>query len=118
MPFSKYFGGKGEKVMKSMKSKYGKEKGERVFYATSNKHKGKNKKKGGIGPSGNKERIMNMDLIILVLVLALIGFIVWIITTRIPMPAGWAMAIQLLAFLVIILYVLSRFANLPNVLPR
>ncbi len=39
MPLSKYYGGHGEKVMKSMKSQYGKEKGERVFYATANKRK-------------------------------------------------------------------------------
>jgi hypothetical protein len=37
MPLSKYYGGHGEKVMKSMKKQYGSEKGERVFYATANK---------------------------------------------------------------------------------
>ena len=30
----------------------------------------------------------------------------------------WATAIQVLALIVILLYVLSRFINLPNVLPR
>lgn len=59
-----------------------------------------------------------MDLIILVLVVALIGFLVYIITTKIPMPPGWAMAIQVGALVVIILYLLTRFVNLPNVLPR
>lgn len=59
-----------------------------------------------------------MDLLVLVLVLALIGFLVWIITTRVPMPPGWATAIQVLALIVIILYVLTRFVTLPNVLPR
>jgi len=59
-----------------------------------------------------------MDLIILVLVVALIGFIVWVITTKVPMPPGWATAIQILALIVIILFLLSRFTNLPNVLPR
>lgn len=59
-----------------------------------------------------------MDLILLVLVVVLIGFVVWILTTKVPMPPGWAMAIQIIALIVIILYVLSRFANLPNVLPR
>ena len=59
-----------------------------------------------------------MDLIILVLLVALIGFLVWIITTKIPMPAGWAVAIQVLALVVIVLYILQRFVNLPNVLPR
>ena len=49
MPLSKYFGGKGEKVMRSMKKQYGEEKGERVFHATANKKK----KKGNVnaGPS-------------------------------------------------------------------
>ena len=42
MPLSKYFKGHGEEVMSKMKKKYGSEKGERVFYATSNKHKGVN----------------------------------------------------------------------------
>lgn len=40
MPLSKYYGGRGEKVMKAMKKTYGEEKGERVFYATENKRKG------------------------------------------------------------------------------
>jgi hypothetical protein len=39
MPLSKYYGGHGSKVMKNMKGEYGEEKGERVFYATSNKRK-------------------------------------------------------------------------------
>jgi hypothetical protein len=48
MPLNKYFSGHGEKVMSAMKEKYGEKKGERVFYATSNK-----RKKGEIdtGPS-------------------------------------------------------------------
>lgn len=45
MPLSKYFGGHGDKVMSSMKKKYGSDKGERVFYATANK------RKQGLGPS-------------------------------------------------------------------
>jgi hypothetical protein len=39
MPLSKYFKGKGEKVMNAMKKQYGDEKGKQVFYATSNKKK-------------------------------------------------------------------------------
>jgi hypothetical protein len=37
MPISKYFKGEGSKVMKDMKSRYGSDKGESVFYATANK---------------------------------------------------------------------------------
>jgi len=59
-----------------------------------------------------------MDLIVLVLVIALIGFLVWLITSRVPMPPGWAVALQILALIVIILYLLTRFVDLPNVLPR
>jgi hypothetical protein len=59
MPLSKYFGGGGEKVMKNMKKEYGEEKGEKVFYATSNKKKkhekseSKTKEKLETGPSMN-----------------------------------------------------------------
>lgn len=59
-----------------------------------------------------------MDLIVLVLILALIGFLIWLITTKIPMPPLWATIIQVGALLVIILWLVSRFIPLPNVLPR
>jgi hypothetical protein len=59
-----------------------------------------------------------MDLLILVLVVALIGFVVYVITTKIQMPPGWAATIQLLALIVIVLWLLSHFVTLPNVLPR
>jgi len=39
VPLNKYFKGKGEKVMASMKSRYGEKKGEQVFYATANARK-------------------------------------------------------------------------------
>ena len=58
-----------------------------------------------------------MDLLVLVLVLALIGFVVWLVTTRVPMPPYWASAIQILALLVIIFFLLTRFVQLPNVFP-
>ena len=57
-----------------------------------------------------------MDLIILVLVLCLVGFLVWLLTTKIPMPPAWASAIQVIALICIILYVLTRIVTLPNVL--
>lgn len=37
MPLSKYFGGHGESVMKSMQKKHGAKKGKQIFYATANK---------------------------------------------------------------------------------
>jgi len=58
-----------------------------------------------------------MDLVILVIVVVLIGFIVWLLTTRVPMPPGWATAIQVGALILIVLYLITRFVRLPNVLP-
>lgn len=46
MPVSKYFKGDGDKVMASMKKRYGSEGGKRVFYATANKR--------GMKPTGKK----------------------------------------------------------------
>ena len=39
MPVSKYFKGKGRKVLSSMKKRYGAKKGKKVFYATAKKRK-------------------------------------------------------------------------------
>jgi hypothetical protein len=53
----------------------------------------------------------------LILVLCLIGFLVWLLTTQIPMPPAWARAIQILALVVIVVYVITRLVHVPNVLP-
>lgn len=37
MPVKEYYKGRGSKVMREMKSRYGEEKGKRVFYATAKK---------------------------------------------------------------------------------
>ena len=59
-----------------------------------------------------------MDLLILVGVCCLIGFVVYILTTKIPMPPYWATAIQIVALIVIVLYLLGRFGfRVPNILP-
>jgi hypothetical protein len=57
-----------------------------------------------------------MDLILLVLVLVLIGFIVWILTTRVPMPPLWATTIQVIALVALVTFLLSRVLAIPNVL--
>ena len=44
MPLSKYFKGKGEKVMGALKKTYGDEKAKKVFYAMANKKKNKSSK--------------------------------------------------------------------------
>jgi hypothetical protein len=59
-----------------------------------------------------------MDLILLVVALAAVGFVVWLITTHVPMPHGWAKAIQGVTLVVLILYLLSRFLVVADVLPR
>jgi len=43
MPISKHYKGKGKEVMRKMKKRYGKKKGEEVFYATENKRKKRKK---------------------------------------------------------------------------
>jgi hypothetical protein len=57
-----------------------------------------------------------MDLLVLVIVLVLIGFLVWLLTVKVPLPPYWATAIQILALIVVILYVLTRFFRIPNLL--
>lgn len=58
-----------------------------------------------------------MDLIMLVLVLAIIGFLVWLITTKIPMDPMFKLAIQIIVVVVIILYLIRRFGGaIPNVM--
>lgn len=59
-----------------------------------------------------------MDLITLVLVLAIVGCLVWAITTYIPMPPIFKTAITVIAVIVVILYLVRTLAgNVPNVLP-
>ena len=53
MPIAKYYRGHGTKVMKEMKKRYGKKKGESVFYATAAKRGLK-----GSGTFSNKEVAM------------------------------------------------------------
>lgn len=59
-----------------------------------------------------------MDLILLIVVVVLIGFLVWLLTTKVPMPPLWAATIQVVALIVVVLYLISRFIPLPNVLTR
>jgi len=58
-----------------------------------------------------------VDLIFLVLALALVGFLVWLVTTKIPMDPMFRLAIQIIVIIVLVLYLLKRFGGgLPNVL--
>lgn len=58
-----------------------------------------------------------MDLILVVLVYALIGCVIWLITTKLPMPPYWATVIQVGALIFLMLDFLRRLGiALPNVL--
>ena len=58
-----------------------------------------------------------MDLILLVLVLAIVGFLVWLITTKIPMHPMFALGINIIVVVAVILMLINRFGSmLPNVL--
>lgn len=57
-----------------------------------------------------------MDLIILVLVVSIIAWITWQITVRLIPDPTIRGAVQLLIFVVLLLYVLRRFNAIPNVL--
>ena len=57
-----------------------------------------------------------MDLIWLVVQACLIGAVIYLLTTIIPMPPKWAQAIQVFALIVLVLWLLGHFVPLPNVL--
>lgn len=62
-----------------------------------------------------------MSLISLIIVLAVVGVIVWAITTYIPMDAGFKKLIFVVAIVASILYVLAAFGVLSGLggsLPR
>ncbi len=48
-------------------------------------------------------------MIALIVTIALVGLIVWLITTYIPMPPGYKRAIQIIALVCVILFVLKAF---------
>ena len=58
-----------------------------------------------------------MDLLTLVIGVVVMGFVVWVMTTRVPLPPGWATVIQVGALVLVLLYVVTRFLRLPDVLP-
>jgi len=63
MPLSKHFGGKGAKVMASMRGTYPtKKKAEEVFYATENKRKSKKKKSHSKKSAGSRNGGMTVGM--------------------------------------------------------
>ena len=60
-----------------------------------------------------------MDLVSLVLVIALVGLLVYLIITYIPMPPIFKVAIQLITVIGILYYLIDRFgSHLPNLLGK
>ena len=58
-----------------------------------------------------------MDLLILVLGIALAGFVVWVITAYIPMPPIFKTIIYVVVAVAYVFYLLRRFiGSVPNVL--
>ena len=58
-----------------------------------------------------------MDLILLVLALAVVGFLVHWITTNITMDAVFAQGIRIVVFIAVVLWLINRFGHLvPNFL--
>ena len=59
-----------------------------------------------------------MDLIILVLGIAVLGFLCWIITTKIPMDPIFRVAIYVIVAIVLLLFIVRQFGgHVPNVMP-
>ncbi len=59
-----------------------------------------------------------MDLIVLVLGIAIIGFIVWILTTYVQMPPIFKSIIYVVAAIALMLFLVRQFgARIPNVMP-
>lgn len=58
-----------------------------------------------------------MDLVILVLVLAAVGFLLWLITTQIPMDPIFRTIIQIVVAIVVVLWLLGKLgAQMPSFL--
>lgn len=58
-----------------------------------------------------------MDLILLILLLALVGFVLHLILSHIPMPSEWATTLKIFAVVLLVVYLLKRLGfALPNVL--
>ena len=59
-----------------------------------------------------------MDLLLLVLAFVLIGYLTWLLTTKVPMPPNYPTAIQLIVLIFMVLYVVTRVFSIPNVLGK
>lgn len=55
-----------------------------------------------------------MSLVMLLITVAVMGMLVWALTSIVPMPAPFKNAIIVIAVVVLVLYVLQSFGLLPN----
>ncbi len=55
-----------------------------------------------------------MGLIELIITIALVGLLVWAITTLVPMPEPFKRAIYVLSVVVLALYILAAFGLMPH----
>lgn len=57
-----------------------------------------------------------MDLIVLLVVVVLVGFLTYMLTTKVPMPPYWATTIQIAVLILVIIVIFTRYIKLPNFL--
>jgi hypothetical protein len=58
-----------------------------------------------------------MDLVLLVLGIAVVGFLVWLITSKVPMPDYFKIGIQVIAVILVVLFVIKQLGiHIPNFL--
>ena len=55
-----------------------------------------------------------MTLIGLIVLIAVIGFLVWAVTTLIPMPEHFKRAIYVVALVILVIYLLQVFGLVPD----
>lgn len=59
-----------------------------------------------------------MDLIIIILAIALVGALVYFVTTQIPMPEPFKIAIYIVCAVVLVLFLIRQLGGaVPNVMP-
>jgi predicted membrane channel-forming protein YqfA (hemolysin III family) len=58
-----------------------------------------------------------MDLLMLIVVIAIIGAVVWFLTTQVPMPPVFKTVIYIVCAIVLVLFLIHQFGgHLPNLM--
>jgi uncharacterized protein YhhL (DUF1145 family) len=58
-----------------------------------------------------------MDLLSLIIVVALIGFVLWLVNAYVPMPGPWKTALNVIAALLLVIWVLQNMGVIGSVRP-